>query len=290
MANAGILDPLKNILDKTPVVQDVSDVLGKPVAVNEITDLVGNLVDAVEGLTNPATDLVDNTVNSLTDTTNGLLDGTVGDVTDTVNNVLNDTTDTVNNVLNDTTGTVTVTVTVTVTDVIDTLSKVLDSTGITDVVGGIVNTTTDNGVFNQGTTQPAETGKQKVTVMFKVGDPMLYVNGQALGKMDVIPYIKQSRCFLPVRYVAYSLGLKPKDVFWDPSSMSVTLKGVQITEKLFISKKTLYVNEKQTQMDIFPEIVNPGRVMLPYRWVAEGFGATVKWDPQNSSVTIEYYL
>ena len=95
MANAGILDPLKNILDKTPVVQDVSDVLGKPVAVNEITDLVGNLVDAVEGLTNPATDLVDNTVNSLTDTTNGLLDGTVGDVTDTVNNVLNDTTDTV---------------------------------------------------------------------------------------------------------------------------------------------------------------------------------------------------
>ena len=255
------------------------------------------------GILDTATGLVDNTVNNLTDTTNGLVDGTVNATTDTLNDTLNGTTDTVNDALNDTIDTLndalngttntvndtlndaTDTVTRTVSDIIDTLLTVLDST---DVTGGSAETT--DGVLNQDTEQTTETDKQKVTVMFKVGDPMLYINGRALGRMDVVPYIKQGRCFLPVRYVAYTLGVKPKDVLWDPSSMSVSLKGVQITEKLFVSEKTLYVNEKQVQMDVFPEIIKPGRVMLPYRWVAEGFGATVKWDPQNSTVTIEYYL
>jgi len=39
-------------------------------------------------------------------------------------------------------------------------------------------------------------------------------------------------------------------------------------------------------MDVAPEIVYPGRTMLPVRWVGQALGAQVDWDETDQTVTI----
>ncbi|NLG32310.1 MAG: copper amine oxidase N-terminal domain-containing protein, partial [Syntrophomonadaceae bacterium] len=48
---------------------------------------------------------------------------------------------------------------------------------------------------------------------------------------------------------------------------------------------TITVNGEAQTMDVAPEIVN-NRTMLPARYVAEGLGYTVGWDPGTKTVLI----
>lgn len=48
----------------------------------------------------------------------------------------------------------------------------------------------------------------------------------------------------------------------------------------------LIVNDKIISPDVTPQIIND-RVMVPVRWVAEALGATVEWDEENRTVSIE---
>ncbi|MDI6710123.1 MAG: copper amine oxidase N-terminal domain-containing protein [Bacillota bacterium] len=177
-----------------------------------------------------------------------------------------------------------------VTGVVDDLTDSLTDT-VSETAQGVTDTTDD--LLDPGSTrtgQPPGSARQKVTIVFRIGDPTLYVNGKAVGKMDVVPYVKQNRCFLPVRYVAYTVGVKPAGVIWDPEKLSVTLRREKASVRLSIGSSIIYVNAKPVQIDALPSVVHPGRVMLPYRWVAEAFGAAVNWDQKTNSVIIEYYV
>jgi hypothetical protein len=47
--------------------------------------------------------------------------------------------------------------------------------------------------------------------------------GTVQAAMDVAPYIKAGRTYLPVRYVAYSLGIDDEHIQWDNETRKVTL-------------------------------------------------------------------
>lgn len=120
--------------------------------------------------------------------------------------------------------------------------------------------------------------------VFVIGQNSYTADGQE-KTMDAAPFIENDRTYVPVRYLAYALGVAEKDVGWDGSTNTVTLKLGGITLKMVIGSKILYVNGQPKQMDVAPLIVL-GRTYLPARWVAEAFGYEVKWDEKTQAVLV----
>lgn len=124
----------------------------------------------------------------------------------------------------------------------------------------------------------------KRTAVFNIGSNVYTVNGVEYT-MDVAPYIKDGRTMLPVRYVAYSLGVDPANVLWDNATATVTLlKGTTVVQ-MTIGSKVLKINGIGITLDVAPEVVS-GRTMLPYRFVAQALGASVSWDAATQTVTM----
>ena len=102
--------------------------------------------------------------------------------------------------------------------------------------------------------------------------------------MDVAPYIKDSRSFVPVRYLGENMLGATVD--WNEGAQKVILKKGGVEVVLTIGSKTYTVNGEAKTADVAPEIVN-SRTFLPARYVAEAFGAAVGWDAAAYIVTIQ---
>jgi len=131
-------------------------------------------------------------------------------------------------------------------------------------------------------------GETRATTTFTIGSTNYTVveNNVAVEKtMDVAPYIKDGRTYLPVRYVADALGVTEDNILWDPVTRSVTIfKGDRIAQ-MTIDSTTLLVNGVEINMDVAPEITN-GRTMLPVRWMTQALGAGIAWDAETQTVTV----
>lgn len=127
----------------------------------------------------------------------------------------------------------------------------------------------------------------KVKIEFYIGKTTCYVNGIPV-KMEVAPFIKDSRTYVPVRYVAQPFGAQ---VIWSAKEKKVTLIHKNLIE-LWIGNPLASINGESVPIDkdnsnIVPFIID-GRTMLPLRFVSESFGAEVEWDAVSKKVTIEY--
>jgi len=127
-------------------------------------------------------------------------------------------------------------------------------------------------------------------IVFKIGDLNYYT--QEIGseqvnsvKMDAAPMISNDRTFVPVRFLGNALGVDDNNIVWDNSSRTAILKGKNEL-KLTIGRKAITVNSQEKAIDVAPMIVDPGRTMLPARYVAEGLGFVVDWDAQNQLVVV----
>ena len=120
--------------------------------------------------------------------------------------------------------------------------------------------------------------------VFVIGQNSYTADGQE-KTMDAAAFIENDRTYVPVRYLAYALGVAEKDVGWDGSTNTVTLKLGDTTLKMVIGSKILYVNGQPKQMDVAPLIVL-GRTYLPARWVAEAFGYEIGWNEPVKAVLI----
>ncbi|CCO08443.1 copper amine oxidase N-terminal domain-containing protein [Desulforamulus hydrothermalis] len=146
----------------------------------------------------------------------------------------------------------------------------------------------DKGEFNTSTAAKAVAAvvvtpaPEAGTAMFEIGSS-IYTAGGVTKVMDAAPYIKNGRTYVPVRYLAYALGVSENDVAYENGV--VTLKKGNDTIKLTIGSTTLLKNDAATTMDVAPEVTN-GRTMLPARFVAEALGANVGY--ANGKVVISY--
>lgn len=126
-------------------------------------------------------------------------------------------------------------------------------------------------------------GEQKATVVFTINDTSYTVNG--IGQtMDVAPYIKDGRTFLPVRYVAQALGVTPENILYADGKVTL-IKGDKVVQ-LTIGSNVMVINGIGIAMDV-PAEIKDGRTMLPFRWVAQALGAKVNWDEATQTVTME---
>jgi len=116
---------------------------------------------------------------------------------------------------------------------------------------------------------------------------------------DIAPYIdKNDRTLVPLRFVAYALGLGEENVVWNEQDQTVTIKADITFPKFYtLPQKTLKrtlvfkigspeftVDGQVKTMDTVPVLVND-RTMLPARFVAENLGYEVLWNEQRLDVT-----
>lgn len=135
------------------------------------------------------------------------------------------------------------------------------------------------------TVPPVEVAGGTGSGTFVIGSNIYTVNG--LTKvMDVAPYIKNDRTYVPYRYLALALGVAEDDIVWDAAAQKVTVTKGENTVEAVIGSTTLTVNGSAVTMDVAPEISN-SRTMLPARFLAEALGATVGWDPATRTVVFE---
>jgi hypothetical protein len=104
--------------------------------------------------------------------------------------------------------------------------------------------------------------------------------------MDVAPYIKEDRTYVPVRYLAYALGVAEDGVTWDGNARRVGISKDDTDIALVIGSPVMQVNKSPVRMDVSPEITND-RTFLPARWVAEALGAEVEWDDTTKQAIIK---
>ena len=136
-------------------------------------------------------------------------------------------------------------------------------------------------VANYSAPEHLQPGKTVPQAVFTVGNTSFTHLGM-YRNMDVAPYLRDGRVFLPLRYVGVSLDVD--EINWDGQTATLVKDGVRV--QVAAGSKRIVVNGQALTMDAAPELAPPGRIMLPYRYLAEAFEATVAWNQADRSVAI----
>lgn len=135
--------------------------------------------------------------------------------------------------------------------------------------------------------KPPKPGAQNV-VMF-IGSKTAWADGVAVA-MDVAPFIENGRTFVPVRFLANALGVDDENIDWEPKVgpvETVTLKRVDRTVVINIGEYVLTIIEDDEVSTITMDVaafIRNGRTYLPFRFIAEAFGAEVGYEPKVGPV------
>ncbi|MGB9802969.1 copper amine oxidase N-terminal domain-containing protein [Desulfofundulus sp.] len=124
----------------------------------------------------------------------------------------------------------------------------------------------------------------KAGAVFTIGSNK-YRTGDEEKEMDVAPYVKNGRTFAPVRYLALAAGLKEENILWDAKNRTVTILAGKRVVQFKVGQKSYLIQGVPISMDVAPEIVN-GRLMLPYRFVAQALGLQARWLADSRQVVI----
>lgn len=108
------------------------------------------------------------------------------------------------------------------------------------------------------------------------------LNGKPLDT-DVPPIIISGRTMLPLRSILEALGAT---IDWNSSTRTVTATKDGTTVILVIDSNTASVNGKASTLDVPAQILS-GRTIVPVRFLSETFGATVKWNGETRTITID---
>ena len=99
---------------------------------------------------------------------------------------------------------------------------------------------------------------------------------------DVYPYIKNSRTYVPIRFIAEELGY---DVKWDGANKKVKMTNGSTNVELTIGSNKMIVNGKTLTLDA-PAEIKDDRTFVPLRAIAESFGQKVDYSKDYKAVYI----
>ena len=145
--------------------------------------------------------------------------------------------------------------------------------------------TTAAKVVNATVVTPAP-GEVKGTAVLVIGSTTMKVNGVDVT-MDVAPYLKNSRTYVPVRFCAKALGIDENNIIWDGATQTATIVAGAKVIQMKVGSKAMIINGATVNMDTAPELVPPGRVCLPIGWLAWALGAKTSWDNATQTATLE---
>lgn len=122
-----------------------------------------------------------------------------------------------------------------------------------------------------------------VTASFTAGS-VDYTVGSEVAAADATPYIDANgRMMVPVKYVAYALGIDPQQVQWDQASKTATIYGDKVIN-ITIGSKELVVGGTAVPMDT-EAVVKDGRTFIPIAFAARALGVPYSFDNATKTVT-----
>ncbi|QGG47189.1 copper amine oxidase N-terminal domain-containing protein [Heliorestis convoluta] len=128
-------------------------------------------------------------------------------------------------------------------------------------------------------------GEVRATASFSIGSTSYTVDGVE-KQMDAMPYIKNDRTFLPLRYVAEALGVNENNIMWNQSSQTATIiKGDRVVS-VQIGNYAMTVNGTTLYMDVAPEITGD-RTYLPLRFIGQALGANLEWVAETQTAIVK---
>lgn len=111
-------------------------------------------------------------------------------------------------------------------------------------------------------------------IEFIVGSKYFKVDGVE-KEFDTIPFVKNNRTYVPVRFITESLGAS---VEWLADTQEIIIRSEECKLKLQIGNKKFVINDEDIDWnDVAPELVN-SRTMLPIRLIAEYLNCKVLWE------------
>jgi len=135
---------------------------------------------------------------------------------------------------------------------------------------------------------------QAVIVDMFIGQNEMWIDNYNSVWLDAAPYIKGGRTMVPLRAIAEAFGARVSS-YGTESGLQARIEYRNVDLFLTVGDKGAhfvneYGNDTAVYMDVAPEI-RSSRMFVPLRFIAEGFGADVSWDPYLSCITIEqsYY-
>lgn len=109
----------------------------------------------------------------------------------------------------------------------------------------------------------------------------VHVNGHIIS-FSTEPYAKNDTTLVGFRSILEALGA---EVTWNNETETVTAVKDGTTVSLKVGDKTAYVNGKEKELIIAPEI-SEGSLMVPVRFVSEQLGMKVSWDENTKLITV----
>ena len=129
--------------------------------------------------------------------------------------------------------------------------------------------------------------KQDVSILLFIDSSVAYVNDIEMqideDNPDVVPFIKDNRTMIPLRFIAENIGLY---VNWIDSDKTVLLTNSKLEIKLTLDSDIAIVDGTEITLDVSPILVND-RLFLPVRFISENFFCSVDWDNYNERVIIK---
>lgn len=101
-------------------------------------------------------------------------------------------------------------------------------------------------------------------------------------RVDVSPFEAGGRVYVPLRPIAEALGI---EVYWYPEVRAAVFVGFGRKVTFWVGYGAYDVDGEVRGMDAPPRVVR-GRMMVPVRYVARAFGATVEWDATLRRVVV----
>lgn len=126
------------------------------------------------------------------------------------------------------------------------------------------------------------------TVVFTLNSRLWSKDGVIQSSMDTTPCIINSRVCLPLRYVAYALGLKGDDVKWESSTRTAVIIDGSNTLRVTLGSRTMYINGVPMRTDTAAAMVN-NRIYIPISQVSKAFSdkqIDMNWNNTLKQVTI----
>ncbi|WP_160044512.1 copper amine oxidase N-terminal domain-containing protein [Paenibacillus sp. USDA918EY] len=113
----------------------------------------------------------------------------------------------------------------------------------------------------------------------------LKVNGAYLiYSKGELPFVdKNNRTLIPLRVIADFINGKTT---WDSKAKSVQIEAKDFKLKAVLNEKGATINGKKIASDTSLTLKN-GTTLVPAKWIAEGLGASLKWDEKNKIISLD---
>jgi len=125
----------------------------------------------------------------------------------------------------------------------------------------------------------------ELQILLKINSNLVEVNSFKWPYLlEAPPSIVEARTYVPVRFISEIVGATVK---WDSREKKITITKGDINIELWLDRKTVRVNGKETIIDAAPFVSN-GRTLVPLRFIVEPLGANVVWNKQEQSILLTF--